>query len=450
MKRYALRSCLLVLFTTGCGGHGATQFGGPPPAAVVAFGDCALCHRQNAANMAGAAPDLKCEVCHGDRSPGITGPGHRSIPGPAQVPSFVGPSHLLGAEAPFGSCAYCHNQFGVILTPYSADLKCETCHDNRLPGTYGPGHRSLPGPDKVPSPAGPTHQLGAQAALGFCAYCHNQFAADLTPYSADLKCETCHDNRLPGTYGPGHRSFPGLDKVPSPAGPTHQLGAQAALGFCAYCHNQFAVNLTPYSNDLKCETCHDNRLPGTYGPGHRSLPGPDKVPAPVGPTHELGAEAALGYCGFCHNQEAAKLTASGGHGSLVCERCHLNLHVGQFGPGHRSLPACADCHSAQQPHEDPAAGTPSQCFQCHTPHGSSNLFFVREQILTPSGAQRVVEFTNVNGAADGGFASVTPPVRGVCQVCHTTTQFYRADGSGNAHFTFPCYICHLHTNGFLP
>jgi hypothetical protein len=74
---------------------------------------------------------------------------------------------------------------------------------------------------------------------------------------------------------------------------------------------------------------------------------------------------------------------------------------------------------------------------------------VRERILTPEG-ERAVEFTNLNGLADGGLASITPPVRGACQVCHTTTRFYRTDGSGESHFTFPCYTCHRHSAGFAP
>jgi hypothetical protein len=81
---------------------------------------------------------------------------------------------------------------------------------------------------------------------------------------------------------------------------------------------------------------------------------------------------------------------------------------------------------------------------------SSNIALVREEILTPEG-ERAVEFTNLNGVADGGFVSVTPPVPvGVCQVCHTSTLFYRGDGSGEPHYTFPCYTCHTHSAGFAP
>jgi len=49
--------------------------------------------------------------------------------------------------------------------------------------------------------------------------------------------------------------------------------------------------------------------------------------------------------------------------------------------------------------------------------------------------------------ANGGDA--TPD--GICQVCHTTTNYWRADGSGTEHNNgLDCLGCHDHSNGFLP
>ena len=39
---------------------------------------------------------------------------------------------------------------------------------------------------------------------------------------------------------------------------------------------------------------------------------------------------------------------------------------------------------------------------------------------------------------------------GVCEICHTQTRFYRADGAGQEHFPFSCLPCHLHEAGFAP
>jgi predicted CXXCH cytochrome family protein len=164
------------------------------------------------------------------------------------------------------------------------------------------------------------------------------------------------------------------------------------------------------------------------------------------------AEVTYGTCAFCHQALAVEMTATGGHHDLdlKCESCHADETPGQVGPGHRSVPACADCHGAQQTHEDPAAGTAGECTVCHTPHGSPNLFLVRTQIETPSGGEREVEFTNLLGLADGSFASVSDPGSGLCETCHTTTRYYRSDGSGETHFPYACFTCHPHAGGFGP
>jgi predicted CXXCH cytochrome family protein len=290
------------------------------------------------------------------------------------------------------------------------------------------------------------------AVFGQCAFCHPQMAINMLPSGQDLKCETCHADQTPGFVGPGHRSIPGADLVPSFVGATHHPGPEGTFGSCAFCHNDKARNLSPYAQDVHCETCHDNAQPGFYGPGHRTIPGADRVPSFPGPAHQLGAEAEFGVCAYCHNQLTVTATVST-HGSmsLNCQNCHTSQATGTFGPGHQSVPACADCHQGQKTHNDPAAGTKSECVVCHTPHGSTNLFLVREQILTPSGTSRDVTLTNLSGQADGSFASVTAePPNGVCQVCHTTTRFYRSDGSGDQHFPFACFTCHHHAAGFEP
>jgi hypothetical protein len=155
----------------------------------------------------------------------------------------------------------------------------------------------------------------------------------------------------------------------------------------------------------------------------------------------------------------AALPTPGGvvHFDLDCTICHTaQVPPGSEQPG-QTLPTCnvAACHE-----HDPTGPLPAQvhqaaplpgsaCLDCHHAHMGSNIALVREEILTREG-ERPVEFINLSGVADGGFVSVTPPVRGVCQVCHTTTRFYRADGSGEPHFTFPCFTCHGHAAGFAP
>ncbi len=164
------------------------------------------------------------------------------------------------------------------------------------------------------------------------------------------------------------------------------------------------------------------------------------------------AEETYGGCAFCHRELAVKMTAAGGHSdlNLKCEFCHEDLRLGEAGEGHRSVPACVECHARQATHHDPERGEAGECTVCHAPHGSSNLLLVRQEIVVPSGELWTVKFNQLRGVGDGALASGATPATGICEVCHSATSFFRSDGSGEAHFTLPCFTCHPHGSGFAP
>ncbi|MBI4514824.1 MAG: hypothetical protein HY699_03285, partial [Deltaproteobacteria bacterium] len=243
---------------------------------------------------------------------------------------------------------------------------------------------------------------------------------------------------------------PDEEQVPAFPGPSHNAGESSVFGSCALCHNDLATTLLPLHDTLPCDTCHEELLPGVYGPGHQSRPGADQVPSFSGPAHALGSEARFGECGYCHNELAVRLTAAGAHGSFRqgCQRCHTAVLPGEYRPMHESVPRCLDCHREQRTHHDPGAGAQDECTICHDPHGTGNLFLINERVLTPSGA-RTVEFSNDNGLADGSFADASAPGSGICETCHRVTRYFRSDGTGAAHISQPCTNCHTHAAAFV-
>jgi len=98
---------------------------------------------------------------------------------------------------------------------------------------------------------------------------------------------------------------------------------------------------------------------------------------------------------------------------------------------------------------DPTTGSllDVKCVECHNPMSTqSNLAFVRSSLRG-----RSVVFTAYSGA--NSFADGDATYNGVCEVCHTQTNFHRYDGSEPIHSHNngkDCRLCHQHINGYQP
>jgi hypothetical protein len=105
---------------------------------------------------------------------------------------------------------------------------------------------------------------------------------------------------------------------------------------------------------------------------------------------------------------------------------------------------CASCHNTatvgvafrnMSTHVTPD-GRALGCRDCHDPHGTANLSMIRAQI----NGVNIVFSDLINGFIDPATN------RGLCQVCHTLTQHYRAGVPETGHYTSGCLNCHPHNS----
>lgn len=135
-----------------------------------------------------------------------------------------------------------------------------------------------------------------------------------------------------------------------------------------------------------------------------------------------------------------------------CNSCHLRPYVYPsvrpewwFGDH-----LCRSCHvetgfaAAVQTH----LGTDSlACRVCHSPHYQQPQYphyFIRNE--NPMGDSNPMLFNHETDYIHGA-----PLYDGICEICHTHTEYYRNDGTGEEHNPgSDCISCHTHERGFMP
>jgi predicted CXXCH cytochrome family protein len=150
-------------------------------------------------------------------------------------------------------------------------------------------------------------------------------------------------------------------------------------------------------------------------------------------------------CLACHDEKSEPWSHPSTHRAVLgCPACHTSL--GAPGPGHVTIPECADCHS------EAAHPADRECVDCHDPHGSSNAFLIRETIETTSHTNADISFTTPEGATANGLARAGVAGQaagtGLCEVCHDSTRYYPQSGAGEPHDAEYCVDCHAHATRF--
>jgi predicted CXXCH cytochrome family protein len=144
---------------------------------------------------------------------------------------------------------------------------------------------------------------------------------------------------------------------------------------------------------------------------------------------------------------------------LSCHRAHGSPYPKMLRWDPTAADACVACHTVKvsetqgQYHYTGVA----DCNVCHAHHGegppnyveTGNLGLIDNVISTPISGDKAVTFPS-GGASD--YISDASPWEGVCQVCHTDTDYYQNNGTspgGTHNAGSDCTTCHIHEGEFL-
>ena len=381
---------------------------------------CVNCHVKPSFSDTGTA----CSSCHADlhrRQFGSSCENCHTVQG-WSVKMLTSRQHLnrfplAGAHAAL-ECESCHSGAAVgtftalsttCISCHAADYNaaktidhkaagfstsCESCHTMSQWLTFNHNVTRFP-------------LTGAHVST-MCTTCHvnGRFAG--TP----MNCDSCHATDYNQTSNPNHPAA-GFSRdcalchttsLWRPASIDHSrtrfplTGAHTALS-CSTCHvnGQFATL------DTSCVSCHVNQFNATTSPNHLAAAFPRDCQLCHSTTRWAGAT-------FDHSR--TRFTLTGAHTTVQCASCHI-------GGRYAGTPSdCYSCHSGEftsvsNPNHV-AAGFPKTCETCHT-------------TTAWAGARVNHTFPIYSGSHAGKWTS--------CNDCHTNSSNYSV---------FSCINCHAH------
>ncbi len=276
-------------------------------------------------------------------------------------------------------------------------------------------------------------------------------AWDYTPAdfadAANGQCGTCHNNPMINDAHPAHITAVNGPRLVAPycnachvytgeLGTTHVDGnLQVVSGSCAPCHPGAAPAWT--GGSVTCESCHSGVIKSViFG-----ITAPDKSLAPIsGHGKPTGANYT---CQVCHATAAPHLDRD--------PAVHSFRLLTSLSSAVNPNKACAYCHNDSTKVVNPkflnmsthftVKGEPPNmtCWQCHDLHGTTNYRMIKTSIAYANSTTWTITYN------EGDLPiQKSAPYRGICQVCHTKTKYYRAGVEELNHPDGNCYQCHPH------
>lgn len=341
----------------------------------------ALDEHLNRFPLQGAHRTQSCETCHAGAATG----------------AFTGlTATCVGCHASdYETAAVDHVALGFPTT-------CESCHGMSRWETAVFDHA----PTRFPL-------TGAHAAVG-CEICH--VGGQFTPL--DTACVSCHLPDYQQTTSPDHLAA----GLPEDCTLCHSTSAWVGAGFM---HELTRFPLTGAHVALTCETCHvggqftglDTMCVGCHQDDFNQTTSPDHLAAGFSTACEL-CHNTSSWPGATFDHSTTRFPLLGAHTTATCTSCHV-------GDQFAGTPTdCYSCHSTEyQSVTDPnhtAAGFPTTCENCH---GNT----------TWTGATFDHSFPIYSGAH-------TPSRWNSCSTCHTNPSNYSV---------FSCLNCHEHSQASM-
>ena len=344
----------------------------------------------------------------------------------------------------------------------------------------------------------PTWKLGDRP--GDCTYCHGNDASsasiiDTGSHEAHIVnggygCSECHydtvtDNRtIKDKRKHVSNGFNALTGEPVAAGEAYDLQPDPQESFvysysangsqCATisCHGDTDATWGD-PDSVNCQTCHglgtgdvDDFIYGNNTRAQIDKTEWDSVGHGRGTTY-IGSGnpgADITSCYYCHDSTVTHgdagnpfrlLNNSGPEGQNgVCLTCHKTGATGYDPDGGGPLPLKVGGLNVDSHHYGPLHDSGNNggkfCWDCHEPHGDSNIFMVHNDVTKQSDGTygvplttSTVTFMANNTGTD--YAKSSSPYDGICNACHTSTDHYTSD-SGDGHIaSVACIYCHEHT-----
>ncbi len=144
---------------------------------------------------------------------------------------------------------------------------------------------------------------------------------------------------------------------------------------------------------------------------------------------------------------------------ISCPTCHVPFGTAPNPPPDSwvTVNVCWSCHidggMAAFENIHPVEADTMWCQDCHNPHEHQAVFpqwYIYEYIDTPNSGRRDLAFVDSTDFTHGD-PGYYQPYDGVCETCHTQTDYHRNNASGNHTHNAGsnCVTCHQHTGGFL-